>query len=657
MSIDIRSTLESLFNARASQGDDIAALLEFVPQAAFLADLPSHSIILANAKLAELTSFTRAELRGLSIQQMFPEWEKSTEISDQMVYDDPATRRLQVQQLIKRNQGKMQVRIMPVPLSQKGKRVFILFDLNDLSGQSSVEIQSYEQFWKSLQTLLLTHQEPDFHLALSQVLQSGKDITGADYLAIYQAQHQMPHLTKVSSLEAAIKLPDQLPAQDLIQSNKLDVWTAGRRPATTLHRTARSAHFSYLISAPIGEPHALIGLVAIAGSDPDSYNISRQAAEVLAIVVNSLYQEHAWAIKNRSELQAQQYEHCINATIEQHMREGAILVSPSMHILRLNVAAEAILGYSNRQVVRQPVEKILIGTETLLPALDTAQSGSATNNLENLRLFRRNGESFLATVRVYPVINGDQVQAILVLVQDLSEQEQYRMQTQHLEQRAILGEITAIFAHEIRNPINNISTGLQVLAMNLPEGDQNQESIDRLLQDCDRLNDLIKSVLASSKPMDYEMETLDMPAVLNRLLENLKPRFSRLNIEHSLQVEPNCPQIKGNLRALEQVFTNLINNALQQMSEKGGNLTVKIQSTGEPDGKEFLEVSIADTGPGIPKEEQEKIFQPFFTTKRDGTGLGLAIVKRIVSAHNGNVGVTSVPGGTAFHVRFPVTCE
>jgi two-component system sensor histidine kinase AtoS len=412
-----------------------------------------------------------------------------------------------------------------------------------------------------------------------------------------------------------------------------------------------------LISAPIGEPHALIGLVAIAGSDPDSYNISRQAAEVLAIVVNSLYQEHAWAIKNRSELQAQQYEHCINATIEQHMREGAILVSPSMHILRLNVAAEAILGYSNRQVVRQPVEKILIGTETLLPALDTAQSGSATNNLENLRLFRRNGESFLATVRVYPVINGDQVQAILVLVQDLSEQEQYRMQTQHLEQRAILGEITAIFAHEIRNPINNISTGLQVLAMNLPEGDQNQESIDRLLQDCDRLNDLIKSVLASSKPMDYEMETLDMPAVLNRLLENLKPRFSRLNIEHSLQVEPNCPQIKGNLRALEQVFTNLINNALQQMSEKGGNLTVKIQSTGEPDGKEFLEVSIADTGPGIPKEEQEKIFQPFFTTKRDGTGLGLAIVKRIVSAHNGNVGVTSVPGGTAFHVRFPVTCE
>jgi signal transduction histidine kinase len=150
------------------------------------------------------------------------------------------------------------------------------------------------------------------------------------------------------------------------------------------------------------------------------------------------------------------------------------------------------------------------------------------------------------------------------------------------------------------------------------------------------------------------MEALELPLLLQRLLERLKPRISRLNIRHDFQVEPGCPPINGNLHALEQVFNNLITNALQVMSETGGSLVVKVQPILTSEGRNCIEVSVADTGPGIPKELQERIFQPFFTTDRNGTGLGLAIAKRIVTAHRGTIRLNSFPGGTIFHVQIPV---
>jgi signal transduction histidine kinase len=193
------------------------------------------------------------------------------------------------------------------------------------------------------------------------------------------------------------------------------------------------------------------------------------------------------------------------------------------------------------------------------------------------------------------------------------------------------------------------------MTMNLKPEDPNQESITRMQQDCDRLEELIKSVLAFAKPTEYEMESLDLPLLLRRLLDRLRPRMAERHVQCDLRVEPECPLVEGNIRALEQVFSNLINNALQAMSEMGnGSLALKVQPVHIEEGVESLEVSIADTGPGIPKEFQERIFQPFYTTKRDGTGLGLPLSQRIITAHKGNIQFSSFPGGTIFTVRLPV---
>jgi signal transduction histidine kinase len=129
----------------------------------------------------------------------------------------------------------------------------------------------------------------------------------------------------------------------------------------------------------------------------------------------------------------------------------------------------------------------------------------------------------------------------------------------------------------------------------------------------------------------------------------------RANVQPVVQCEPALPPAQGNPRALEQVFTNLFSNAIQAMSAQGGgSLAVKTQAALGAGGRQFIQVDVADNGPGIPKELQERLFQPFFTTRQDGTGLGLAITKRIVTAHKGAIQVTSFPGGTVFHVQIPV---
>ncbi len=285
--------------------------------------------------------------------------------------------------------------------------------------------------------------------------------------------------------------------------------------------------------------------------------------------------------------------------------------------------------------------------------LKNALDGLPTLKAENLHIYRRNGETFLAQVSVLPARIEDSIQGTILLIQDMSEKEQIQAQAQQLEQRALLGEVTAIFAHEVRNPINNISTGLQLMGYNLPNDDPNQEIISRLQADCDRLGELMKSVLAFSRPTEYEMESVAIGPLLNRLLERQRSRSATPPIQTHMQIETGTPDVRGNARALEQVFSNLITNAAQAMSDTGGSIAVKVRQVVAGEERRYIQIDVADNGPGIPKELQERIFQPFFTTKPNGTGLGLAITKRIITAHKGNIQVSSFPGGTVFHVQLP----
>jgi signal transduction histidine kinase len=296
----------------------------------------------------------------------------------------------------------------------------------------------------------------------------------------------------------------------------------------------------------------------------------------------------------------------------------------------------------------------LIGADNLVPALQSALQGIATPNLGNVRLHRRDGSAFLAHVQVIPVMVSDRLEEVVILLRDLSEHEQFQLRNEQLEQRALLGEVTAIFAHEVRNPINNLSTGLQLMAMNLPDDDPNQDQINRLNADLNRLTHLMQSVLSFSRSPENKIESVNLSELLPALLERWRPRLVRLNVQHRIQTATQKAIVAGDPRALEQVFNNLIGNAVQAMSDCGGTLSVHLRPVENPGDRPQVEISVSDDGPGIPEEIRERVFEPFFTTNRNGTGLGLAIARRIINKHKGTITVSSVPGGTAFQVTLPL---
>jgi PAS domain S-box-containing protein len=546
-------------------------------------------------------------------------------------------------------------------LAQCPNIIGLILQPAELSLGSFYEIPSrgnlFQKFTPLINLLEISEQENVFQLFIEEFAQ----ITGAGLVALYLGDEEQPVFKRIASKDALNIFPSEIISNEISINQNPYLWQPGFRttPLTFLTIIARSKHLSYLASIPITRSGALIGLLILADTShlpvPEILSIGKFLAEYVYSFVevkvkfSSLRQE-LFDIKTR----AAKY-----FITREFIREGLIELSSDLTIRNLNSAAVSAFGYSLQEVQGKPVELILISNESLKAVIEKARQGSNIITLDRTRLFRRNGEDFLSKLRLLPVSEGDS-KAVIILVEDLSEQERIRIQTEELERRAELGEVMATFAHEVRNPINNISTGLQWMSRNLAQDHPNQVEIARLLQDCDRLAELMKMVLSLSKQSNYTMEAIDLTTIFKRLINRRLTRLETTGIKYELQILPEPPLVMGDLRALEQVFTNLINNSIQAMSETGGNLVIRVQMANQaaiPDqltSNDMVEVSIADTGPGIPNEIQDKIFQPFFTTNSVGTGLGLTIVKRIVSLHKGLIKLESFPGGTIFRVFLPV---
>lgn len=639
--------------------DSYEKLFAEIPFPGLIISLDKWEIIAVNNKFSDFSGYSLDKLIGREIRSLLPGLRIEQFQTDQKIQKN--TQNLQPVMLGRQNLEitlPNQKRILSLAKTYKlpndSSHLLIIIEANHTKQETS-QISPSSEFWHSMEMLVGAIGEQDLPTALDRIIKISHDITSAEQIIFYKMAEDQPVLRKWASFSNLTTFPDQINAQELVSLSTPQIWKPGRRTLNLVHRAARHNNFGYVATAPIGEPHAIIGLIILAGVSSPAGNLIN-FVQYISMMLGMVLERHTW--RNNLERDIESFQARINSanTIEERISDGLILLNNDLEIKRLNIAAETILGYNHQEVIGQHVNKILIGAEQLNQALRNAQNASSTFRLgENIRLYRRNGESFQAIVRIFPVIQGKQVAEILVLISDLSEQEFIKQQAQQLEQRAFLGEVTATFAHEIRNPVHNISTGLQLMALKLSKDDPIQQDIDCMIQDCDRLAELIKSVLAFSKPVEYEMENVDIGQMLRNLLERLHARISRSKVEYALQISPDCPLVIGNLHALEQVINNLVGNSLQAMETNGGRMVIKAHPLSTPEGRQFVEISIADTGHGIPKENQERIFQPFFTTKKKGTGLGLAVSKRILTAHKGTIRLTSFPGGTIFHIQLPAS--
>lgn len=451
--------------------------------------------------------------------------------------------------------------------------------------------------------------------------------------------------------------PQSMALDDLPSLSGTTLWREGKPSQGGFEKLAQSAELAYLVSVPILIKGQLEGLFLLAGEGKMPDNEDLRYLNLLASQCSAAIQNLAILDNARKTLRRVHHIAAIQQRITDNLEEGIIILTPDLRITEMNPAAESMLGYASLEVFQQKAEMVLIGNETLSTLYKSAQQGIPLIVGKDLSLNNRLGESFPAQVLCLPVMENKTVKSIILILRDLSQTEKIREHTQQLEQRAFLGEFSAVFAHEVRNPINSISTGLQLIGLKMEADAPYAELVNRLQNDCQRLTHLVKSTLSFSKPFEYQIQPVDLRDMLPMILERWAPRMTRLNISYNFSGPSETLLVKADPRAIEQVFVNLISNAIQAMEETGGSLNIKMNLAEPQLTPPQCEIIVADSGPGIPDDVIGHIFEPFLTTKSNGTGLGLAITKRIVTAHEGSMFVESFPGGSMFHVLLPLWNE
>jgi signal transduction histidine kinase len=217
-----------------------------------------------------------------------------------------------------------------------------------------------------------------------------------------------------------------------------------------------------------------------------------------------------------------------------------------------------------------------------------------------------------------------------------------------LDRLAALGRFASSVAHELRNPLTGIATGVQYLSRGFPEGDDRHESVAFILREVVRLNQIVQDLFTASRPRDLRLEPVSIRDVAERALRGLNPTPQDAGVTIVLEGADDWPGIVADADQLLQVFLNLIQNAVQA-TEAGGRIVVRAK----PDGP-GVAIEVEDTGAGIRPEDLQRVFDPFFTTRARGTGLGLFVTHSIVQRHRGSIEALSELGkGTLFRVRLP----
>jgi two-component system sensor kinase FixL len=333
----------------------------------------------------------------------------------------------------------------------------------------------------------------------------------------------------------------------------------------------------------------------------------------------------------------------------------AIIRKQDGRVTEASLSCERMLGYSANALGAMKVEDWLTAPEGVVTVRAACESGRINESGE-LTLYRRDGEGFPALVRAIPLRAGtaSDFSEVMVTISDLTSSHDARAEARQLQRQAVLGWMAASFAHEIRNPLNNLSLQLEELRTlhSLPE--EVTALAGEAKAECNRLTEISRRMLDFARGQDFHPAPTDMTALVRRVLARMQPALERAGVKSMFSAPEDLPQAMADSLSIEQVILNLIDNAAKAMPE-GGHLGVSLQLSALESGAPAVEVRVADTGQGLPPQVKEKLFQPYVTTRSDGHGLGLALSRHILDAHRGSLRAESYPGsGTVFRVFLPI---
>ncbi len=437
--------------------------------------------------------------------------------------------------------------------------------------------------------------------------------------------------------------------------------------ASLLYTLLASLEF-YGITHPLPFPFALQES-AIASGPFVLYSILLMITMFwLAAFLSSYFAE---SLRHTGQVLKEQTEHLVglrtfHENVANSMNSGLLITDMTGRIISCNTMAARLLLLTPADLEGRPAQEVF----TFLDIDDILHRPEIRNQGLNRGegLFEYPGRRQITLGISYSPLRDEHgtVHGVILNFQDITAIRAMEAEIKRAEQLAAVGRLSAAMAHEIRNPLASISGSIQLLRAELILDESNRYLMDIVAREIERLNSIITDFLRYARPRALELEEVDIHTLITGtldLLTNGLPKGSAVTIH--TEFAPDIPPIHADPQGLREVIWNLCLNAMEGMDHHG-TLTIRtlaqamaphlpLVATESPTPPRELLIDVTDTGLGIAPEVRDKIFEPFFSTKKGGTGLGLATVDRLVCMHMGRVEVESTLGhGTTMRIHLPL---
>jgi two-component system sensor kinase FixL len=357
-------------------------------------------------------------------------------------------------------------------------------------------------------------------------------------------------------------------------------------------------------------------------------------------------------MRNRDYTQGEHRELMILEHAIENTNEAFVTIDQDHVVLFFNKTAEKLFGYSRNEVIGRDLNVIMSpacsrGHREAVARYTKTRSPRRIGHETEMMASRKNGETFPASISFSVTEVGGRLY-FTGIVRDLTEAKALQEQILQSERLAALGQMVAEITHEIKNPLMMIGGFAQQLAR-VTKDEKKLEKLTIITEEVKRLERLLSDLREFYVTEAVASDPVNIAELLEEVFSLAKGDFKKHNIQAKLKLDDDII-VAGDKGRLKQVFLNLVKNAIEAM-EGGGRLSIQSKLSGNS-----VEIVVTDNGCGMAEGEKEKVFAPFFTTKKHGTGLGLCISKRIIERHKGSsLSVQSQEGvGTSFKIILPV---
>ena len=329
-------------------------------------------------------------------------------------------------------------------------------------------------------------------------------------------------------------------------------------------------------------------------------------------------------------------------------KDAVFIADQHLVFVDCNAATSELLGYSRQELQKISVYSLLTEDVHATILKKALEEEGEVNDLE-IEVLTNNGDKKICIFSLTAPIDASGPVYYQGLLHDITNLRRAEKANLMVEKLGAAGRLVRTLAHEVRNPLNNINMSVEQLVSE-PITDDSPMYLDIIQRNSKRIGDLITELLDSSRPSEFVFERYTLQSIMDDSIADALDRITLQHINMQIRYEDEACYVMANKEKLKIAFLNIIINAVEAMPSNGeGELDIKIETTGT---RHIVEVK--DKGCGIPEENISRLFEPYFTSKRNGMGLGLAATLNILQSHKALVDVVSVVNeGTTFTISFP----